>query len=383
MQSQREAAPCKLTPEHLERLHTWIVRFRAAWHLIRKLCLLACLAYAFLAVLGMSLIQGLAEHVTVLAVANYAPPLLWLLPGLLLIPMVLVCRRGGAVFALLSVAGWWLLFFSGWKTPEKLSEAVGSGADVLRVITFNRGQAQRHSLRPFLAEIGPDVVALQDARGRSGHYRTDPAYAVFREVREEGEFVLLSRAMVLQQGALTGQNFQDPLGRPVPYGARWVIDWHGRPVAIYNVHFPSPRRHLGSPGFGRMLPQLAALVYGGDSQMDAYWRWRVDLAEDLAARLRRELLPWILLGDMNTPPRGVIHSLLLSTGEDLHLKVGGGFGHTFPGDTSNPLALAQPWMRLDYVFSDRKSWEARWIRLEEAARSQHLPLAAELIMNAP
>lgn len=372
----------KLTPEQLHRLDDWIERLRSFWRVFRKLCLIGCLAYAFLTVLAMALIQYLAEHVTALAVANYAPPLLWLLPGLFLLPIVFTTWRGG-VFALLGVAGWWLLAFSGWKMPKMSNEAAGLEPAALRVITFNRGQAQRHSLRPFLAEVEPDVVALQDARGRSGHYRSDPAYAAFRDVREEGEFVLLSRHLVLQQGALSASNLQELEGRGVPYGARWVIDWQGSLVAIYNVHFPSPRRHLGSTGISRMLPQLTALAFGDDSKVDPYWRWRVEMARDLAGKLQQETLPWILAGDMNTPPRGEIYSILLSTGEDLHAKVGEGFGHTFPGDTRNPLALARPWMRIDYVFADRKSWEARWVRPEAGARSQHLPLAAELVMTAP
>jgi endonuclease/exonuclease/phosphatase family metal-dependent hydrolase len=377
------SAESKLTPEQLHRLHEWMESLRTCWQFFRKLCLIGCLAYAFLAVVAMLLIKNVPEHVTFLAVANFAPPLLLLFPGLLLLPLAILIWRGGAVFALLGVLGWWWLAFSGWELSQISSEPLLSDTAVLRVITFNRGQAQRHSLRPFLAEVGPDLVALQDARGRSGHYRGDPAYAAFRDVREEGEFVLMSRHLVLQQGALSAPNLQQLEGLGVPYGARWVIDWRGSLVAIYNVHFPSPRRHLGSTGVSRMLPQLAALAIGDDSKVDSYWQGRVDLVKDLAGRLQKEPLPWILLGDMNTPPRGVIYSLLLSMGEDLHVRAGEGFGHTFPGDTRNPLALARPWLRLDYVFADRKSWEPRWVRPEKGAHSQHLPLAAELIMAAP
>lgn len=378
-----DSVESNLTPEQLHRLNAWIENLRIIWRIFRKICWIGCLAYAVLAVVAMVLVKNVPEHVTFLAVANYAPPLLWLLPGLLLLPLAIVIWRGGAVVALLGVVSWWLLVFSGWKQSKTSGEAVFLQPAVLRVITFNRGQAQRHSLRPFLTEVGPDVVALQDARGRSGHYRTDPAYAAFRDVREEGEFVLLSRHLVLQQGALSTPNLQEMEEHYVSYGARWVIDWHGSLVAIYNVHFPSPRRHLVSTGVSRILPQLTALAFGDDSKVDPYWRGRVELARDLAGRLQKEPLPWILLGDMNTPPRGVMYSLLLSMGEDLHVRVGEGFGHTFPGDTRNPLALALPWLRLDYVFADRKSWQPRWVRPEKGAHSQHLPLAAELIMTAP
>lgn len=371
-----------LTSEQLTRLHAWLGRVRTCWQAFRKLCLICCVACTFFGVLAMAGIQHLAEQVTALAVANYAPPLLWLLPPALLLPLAFIARRG-AVIALTVLAAWWLLVFSGWEPPKASEEAEGLGTAELRVITFNRGQAQNHSLQPFLAKIRPDLVFLQDARGRSDHYRSDPAYAAFREVREEGEFVLLSRHLVVQQGVLTATGFQDLLGQGVSYGARWVIDWQGSLVAVYNVHFPSPRRHLWSTGISRMLPQLVALALGDAAKVDTYWQWRVEMARDLAGKLQQETLPWILAGDMNTPPRGVIYSLLLSMGEDLHVRVGQGFGHTFPGDTRNPLALARPWMRIDYVFADRKSWEPRWVRPEAGARSQHLPLAAELVMTAP
>jgi endonuclease/exonuclease/phosphatase (EEP) superfamily protein YafD len=379
--SSQSANP-NLSSEQFHRLNVWIERFGRYWQTFRKICLIACLACSFLSFLAMVVTQHWAEHVTVFAVVNFAPPLLWVLPSLFLLPLAFIAQRG-AVFALLAVLAWWFLVFCGWEVPKASMESSGAGEGALKVITFNRGQAQKHSLQPFLAEIEPDLVVLQDARGRSGYYSAEPAYALFREVREEGEFVLLSRHLIVQQASLKGPGFDAPGTQVEPYGARWVIDWRGRLVAIYNIHFPSPRRHLGSIGISRMLPQLVALVIGDDTKMDAYWSWRVEMARDLAEKLRQETLPWLLLGDMNTPPKGGIHSILSSIGEDLHEKVGEGFGNTFPGDTRNPLALARPWMRIDYVFSDRKSWEGRWIRPEFQARSQHLPLAAELVISIP
>ena len=50
-------------------------------------------------------------------------------------------------------------------------------------------------------------------------------------------------------------------------------------------------------------------------------------------------------------------------------------GYTFPGDTRNPLALLQPWLRLDQMFASRH-WEIRRCEVMDA-KAQHLPVISE------
>ena len=262
--------------------------------------------------------------------------------------------------------------------------AIGDYRDVL-VVLFHWLGALRcwswHSLQPFLAAISPDLVALQDARGKPGYYRTHPAYGVYQEVRDEGEFVLLSQHPVMSQSRLTAAGFPSADQSDVLYGVRWEIDWNGHAIAFYSIHFPSPRRYLGHTGLRSLVPEVARWLGGAAADANAYWQWRKQLSQKLARLLQEETLPWIMAGDLNTPPRGAGYACLADVGVDLHKECGSGFGFTFPGDTRNPLAGGQPWMRLDYVFADSKFWQGKWLRPESDGRSQHRPLAAALHMR--
>jgi endonuclease/exonuclease/phosphatase family metal-dependent hydrolase len=327
----------------------------------------------------MLLVMRSAERVTLLAVANYAPPIFWLIPCGILIPLALLAR-GYSLLPLLSAVSLWWLFFAGWETSGGVRKS-GGKSEVLTLMTYNRGQAQGHSLKPFLAETRPDLVALQDARGKTGYYRTHPAYGVYQEVRDEGEFVLLSQHPVLGQTRLIAPGFPAADKGEVLYGVRWEIDWNGHAIAFYSIHFPSPRRYLGHTGLRSLVPEVARLLGGATAAANAYWQWREQLSQKLARLLQNETLPWIMVGDLNTPPRGAGYACLADVGVDLHKECGSGFGFTFPGDTRNPLAGGQPWMRLDYVFADPTSWQGEWLQPEPDGLSQHRPLAAALHMR--
>lgn len=359
------------------------VRLLAFWEhcgsWVKAVCRLCCWAFGVVAISGMLCVMHSAERVTLLAIANYAPPLLWLTPLVVLMPMALVVR-GYAILPLLIVSAFWCLCFVGWEPPG-LERDRGKKSDSFTLITYNRGQAQGHSLQPFLAATTPDLVALQDARGKPGYYRTHPAYGAYQEVRDEGEFVLLSQHPVIAQSRLTAVGFPPVDQTDVLYGVRWEIRWNGQSIAFYNIHFPSPRRYLGSPGLRSLLPEVARWLGGAASDANAYWQWREKMGRDLARLLEKETLPWIMAGDLNTPPRGLVYACLVEVGQDLHRECGSGFGFTFPGDTRNPLAVGQPWMRLDYVFADSKFWQGKWLWPEPDGRSQHRPLAAALHMR--
>lgn len=369
------------TDECLARAVRLLAFWEPCWRWVKLACRLCCWAYSFVGVLGMLFVMHSAERITLLAIANYAPPWLWLIPCAGLIPLALV-TRGYAMLPMVAILLFWWFGFVGWEPPGHERDREKK-SDSLTLITYNRGQAQGHSLQPFLAATSPDLVALQDARGKPGYYRTHPAYGVYQEVRDEGEFVLLSQHPVITQSRLTAVGFPSADQTDVLYGVRWEIRWNGQSIAFYNIHFPSPRRYLGSTGLGSLLPEVARWLGGAASDANSYWHWREQMAQELARRLKKERLPWIMAGDLNTPPRGLVYACLAEAGRDLHRECGSGFGFTFPGDTRNPLAGGQPWMRLDYVFADSKFWQGKWLQPEPGGRSQHRPLAAALHMLRP
>lgn len=362
--------------ERLDKAVRLIAHWESVWRLVKPACRLCCWAYAFLGLSTMLFVMYSAERVTLLAIVNYAPPLLWLIPLFLLMPLALVVR-GYAMLPLLIVSAFWWFCFVGWK-PLRLMHEREAKADSLTVMTYNRGQAQGHSLHSFLAATQPDLLVLQDARGKQGYYRTNPAYGLYPEVRDEGEFVLLSQHPVMTQTVLSAGGFPPIDQTNVVYGVRWEIEWRGCRIALYSIHLPSPRRYLGLRGLRTFLPEFLGLLEGAPTSANAYWQWREQMARELAFRLSKEALPWILAGDLNTPPRGLAYSHLAEVGLDLHKECGSGFGFTFPGDTRNPLAGGQPWLRLDYIFTDSRFWRGKWLQPEVGCRSQHRPLAAGL-----
>lgn len=377
----KESQGCSSVPTtgSLERAARFLSHWDSLWCWLKPACRFCCWSCGILSIAGMLLVMRSAERVTLLAVANYAPPIFWLIPCGILIPLA-VLVRGYSLVPLLSAISLWWLVFAGWEPSGGVRKS-GGQSEVLTLMTYNRGQAQGHSLQPFLAETRPDLVALQDARGKPGYYRTHPAYGVYHEVRDEGEFVLLSQHPVLGQTRLTASGFPPADKGEVFYGVRWEIDWQGRLISLYSIHFPSPRRQLGRMGLRSLVPDMANWMRGTASEADGYWQWRERMAGELAHLLQKETLPWIMVGDLNTPPRGLAYARLVEVGSDLHTECGSGFGFTFPGDTRNPLALGQPWLRLDYVFADPASWQGKWLQPEAGALSQHRPLAAGLVLR--
>lgn len=377
----KENQHCVSVPsaDSLERAARFLSLWDILWRWLKPACQVCCWGYGILIIIGMLMVIHSAERVTLLAVANYAPPILWLIPCAVLIPLSFLVRRL-TMLPLLGVIAFWWFVFAGWE-PSRPGRELGGKSDALTVMTYNRGQAQGHSLQPFLAATSPDMVALQDARGKMEYYHSHLAYGVYHEVREEGEFVLLSRHLVMAQTRLMAAGFPPSDHAEVMYGVRWEIDWHGRSIAFYSIHFPSPRRYLGHTGLRSLVSEFSHWVGGAAFDANAYWQWREQMAQKLARLLKKEPLPWIMVGDLNTPPRGLAYAYLADVGQDLHRECGSGFGYTFPGDTRNPLSAGQPWMRLDYVFADPKFWQGEWLKPEPSGRSQHRPVAASLHMR--
>lgn len=377
----KENQNCSSVPsvDSLERAARFLNLWDILWRWMKPAFQFCCWVYGIFSIGGMLIVIHSAERLTLLAVANYAPPILWLIPCALLMPLSVLVSRLAMLPLLAAIAFWWFVF-AGWE-PSRLGREKGGKSDSLTLMTYNRGQAQGHSLQPFLAATSPELVALQDARGKLEYYRTNPAYGVYHEVREEGEFVLLSQHPVMAQTRLMAAGFPSADQTEVMYGVRWEIDWQGRSIAFYSIHFPSPRRYLGRTGLRSLVSEFTRWVGGAGLDANAYWQWREQMAQELARLLKEESLPWIMVGDLNTPPRGLAYARLSDVGHDLHQECGSGFGFTFPGDTRNPLSGGQPWMRLDYVFADPKFWQGEWLQPEPGGRSQHRPLAASLHMR--
>jgi endonuclease/exonuclease/phosphatase (EEP) superfamily protein YafD len=126
---------------------------------------------------------------------------------------------------------------------------------------------------------------------------------------------------------------------------------------------------LGVPGTGWAKKRLSR---------QAYWDGKLSLATQLAEAISKESLPYIVVGDFNTPALGTVYRTFAGGLQDSHQVAGSGYGHTFPGVTRNPAAFQQPWLRLDYIFADKRHWKVFSHVTEPDRGSQHRAVFAQL-----
>lgn len=325
----------------------------------------------------------------------YAPRVLWFLPTLVAVPVLwLLGGRKRASFGLLALLVT-LPFGFGmqWHRGAEASE----GDVCLRIAGYNRGQHRNQSFQPFLKEVLPDVVVMQDAARRGANYRRSEDYARFGHIEDLGEFVILScfpileRDLIFPEKALPGTAPRKrrrseggdgmTLGPP-PIAARFVIELgEGTEVSVYNVHTLTVRERLRSYAWGRCLVGVLGVPgtpWADDRKEEAsYWQARMDQLCELAERVGNDPNPTVIVGDFNVPTGGRTYRKLLEFWREAHDEAGWGAGYSFPGVTRNPLSLGGPWMRLDHVFFDQH-WEALASVTEEGRRSQHRGVFASL-----
>ena len=313
----------------------------------------------------------------------YLPAWLVVLPLLatLAAGFFFACWRSAAVSIVCAlVIVLWLggYSFSGGPHPQSAGQA-------LRVMTYNRGQGSEKVLAAFANANQPDIAVFQDAGRRLAQLAALPAFAHHQYTFQDGEFVVLSRWPLLENEPLQ-LHWPEAKTKIWRAGTRSVIDWNGRRVVVYNLHFPTPRDLLywyatrGTFLYGVLGAIPHTPLHARHQQYLAYWAARVDLAAQVVERARAELDPVVLLGDLNVPPLGRGYALFRSVLQDAHQRAGNGFGFTFPSNFKSFGRLFAPWIRIDHVFASAQ-WEIQSCGRSSGAVSQHLPVAAVLKLN--
>lgn len=325
------------------------------------------LVYALLLALLLAALSWWGERNWLLSLALFAPPWIFLAPLLILAPLSLLFLR----WRLLLVQGGCVaLLFFGYMTFRWTPDRPGA-PDTLTLVTHNVGQGNRQQFAAFLEREKPDVILLQDAKYRGGAYahRFPDRYVAAR-----GEFVCISKHLIQQSELL-----EEPVWNKRPVAARFEILYQGKPLALYNVHLPTPRSQ-----FNRFLSRRVLTDLFGDEEspggFTSYKSWiagRIELAEALSRRIASEKLPYIAAGDFNMPDHGYIYHLFAGEMTDAFAKAGRGFGLTFPGESSNPVTFFGPWLRIDFVFAGR-GWEPFFCVPESGRKSQHRAVMARL-----
>lgn len=305
----------------------------------------------------------------------YVPPLAWLLPFFVLLPLALIFHRPSFLAQIATVAlllwGW-----LGYGLVHKPTDGSPHLDDELTIMTYNRGQHMNQSLQPFKNATNPDLIAFQEASGRADGFLRSPDYSEFKHGVSLGELTLISRYPITESAALGTP--ESPLNGAA---ARFVIDWNGHPVSIFVVHLRTPRDVLSFYKRGAFL--WGVLGVPGTPwakkrrEYQTFWDGQMADVEKILHAVRTDSNPCIVAGDFNAPSTGWIHRSITKELGDSHLASGSGFGFTLPGATRNPLSLGGPWMRIDYVFYDRH-WSSLECVTEKDRPSQHRAVTSRL-----
>ena len=347
------------------------------WKWLGRAVALAAVLTALATVALAWALSAVGERNLTLAFFLYLPRVLFLLPALCLLPAALLWRRWISAVALVGAGAFFFVSAMGYRggTPPPRESAVPG--ETITVLTYNRGQHMGQSLQPFKNLVEPDVIVLQESGNRAALYAVAEGYELFEHGIDVGEFTVLSRYPILSAERLDAKG----AGESLPPAARIELDFAGRPVALYAIHPLSPRGVLLYYRRGAFLHGILGLpgtpFESRRLQNQVYWDNRIADAEALLQRILDDPLPTLVAGDLNAPAGGFVHRLFREALEDAHEAAGRGFGYTFPGTTRNPLSGGGPWMRIDYLFCDRETWETRWCLTEEERPSQHRAVAAQ------
>ncbi len=321
------------------------------------------------------LLSAVGERNLTFAFALYLPRILFLFPLFGVVPILLFVEWRLLPLPLLAAVVFWMGAM-GWNAGGTSESQPSVPGQTLNVLTYNRGQHMNQSLQPFKNATLPDIIALQEAPGRAAGYTTAAGYEEFMDTADEGEFTVLSRYPIISSSLI-----EIPAGnRSMQPAARFEIDFAGIRVALYTVHFLSPRDTLSYYRRGAFLYGVLGLPGTPWAEKrrinQQFWDDRIEQARELAQFIEAEPLPTIVVGDFNAPSGGYIHGIFLEVLADAHREAGHGFGYTFPGVTRNPLSGGGPWMRIDYLFCD-EHWKTRWCITEPDRPSQHRAVTAQ------
>ena len=339
------------------------------WHGVTRLWTLECLSLAFCALLLLLLgaIEWRAEAWVALSILLFFPPVVYVLPFVVLTPVMLSRRKGKHVVLHIVCIAIVMLVFMRWRFHPQQPEGTGR----ITLITHNIGQGEREAFADYFPGEEPDIVLLQDAaRRQAGFARRFPKH----RVKALDQFLILSPHTILRGDLMDGLQWK---GRSV--AARFELMVNGREVAVYNVHMPTPRPSLMRIFSPRVWAEMLGVADAPTEGFPSYRAWldaRIALMRALATELEREKLPYLVGGDFNMPDHGQSYRLIAGKAIDAFAASGNGWGLTFPGaKDSTSGAVFGAWLRIDYLFAGR-GWKPVDCRTANDARSQHRAVLA-------
>lgn len=341
---------------------------------LRRVATVCAWAYPAALIASALLLRFVGERWWLTAVALYVPRSLLAIP---LLPILLVLLFQGRLRLLATqlVAALVLLFpLMGLVLPP-LRRAPPDGAR-LRVMSINVEEANEgaDNLLAAIDRYAPDVVLIQEFDLPSNHPFRRGLSLRYGAVHSVSQFIVASRfpLAATKESDLARPNSS---GYPARF-ERYVVQAPFGPIAVYNVHFLSPRESFyKARGHGLRREILSGRLFAsGEAPIEASSERRTTEAEDVGASARSEKLPVLIAGDTNLPGLSPALAAMAAGLRDGFREAGAGFGYTFPA--------AHPWMRIDRMLATDS---LRFTRFDLGCQgaSDHLCIVAEIAAASP
>ncbi len=305
----------------------------------------------------------------------YLPQAIWALPGIILTLLSLIFSRKWLWLPLLCVA-WVAGPLMGFCWPLAAPRNL-QGSLPLRVMTWNikyglHDKAAHEALRQDIQVNNPDVVLFQDAQG----VLNGPLRDLFRSwsVRSNGQYVIASR---LPLGEMKVLRMSFPGADSTCL--RTTLQIGGITVALYDVHFESPRSGLNALRVVKRKPwYLPKAADALTNNVEA----RFIQAQAVREYILQEQGPVIVAGDLNSTDDSRICATLRNVGlHDAFAEEGKGYGYTYGHFLLQHRAPSFhfSWMRIDHImmssqFQTRRCWTGTY------KASAHRPVIADLAL---
>ena len=305
----------------------------------------------------------------------YLPQMVWAIPGILLATVAFKLARHWVWLPLLGIV--WVvgpLMGLCWPLPLK---QITQGGLPLRVMTWNvkYGSQDKLAQMAIKREIdlnNPAVVLMQDAGG----LLDGPLGNYFKNwsVRSDGQYIIASK-LPLDELQVRRISFPGEAHSCV----RTQFQIGGNTVALYNVHFESPRWGLNALRAVKKEPQFLPIAI---QKLENNVAARFTQVQALREYISREQVPVIIAGDLNSPYASRVCATLRTVGlHDAFAEGGKGYGYTYGHFLlKNRLPFLNfSWMRIDHIMMSSQFHASRcWTGTGEV--SAHRPVIADLVL---
>lgn len=246
-------------------------------------------------------------------------------------------------------------------SPE--STSITTFQPSIKILSHNVGwhTTQSPTLVKLINQQQPDLIFLQETvRKHTAAFtslKTDYPYQI-----DTPPVAILSKYPILSNEILHLANHPETQQRA-------LLQFNQKEIVVYNMQATGPWVKMS-----KILSFIKIPVYK--------YKQRFPEIQDLVERVQQETLPVIVAGDFNMTDESQDYYKVQKVLQDAFLKSGFGFGFTWPHGffaKKINLNLTYPVCRIDYIWYSQH-WGAKSSSVLEAMESDHLPVAAELIL---